>query len=180
MAPLLPDYYWERLSDISAQAVETVDVGEAYLTDRGQLNRAAILMWRDHPVLGVGAGQYLVHLGLTHYNPGFEAGIELTAHNLYLEALSENGALGFAVLMSMIGLTALRVGRTWSASRKIDDDELRQLASVIAAILTVFLAFGMTGSLLYQKPIHMVFALGMCVSTLRGAPWFKGTDDPVP
>jgi O-antigen ligase len=176
IAPFLPAYYWERVADIGAQAVETVDVGEAFLTDRGQLNRAAIQMWQDHPFLGVGAGQYIVHLGLTRYNPGFKPGIELTAHNLYLEALSENGILGFAVLMTMILLAAFRISRTWSGACRARDDDLRQLAAVVAAILAAFLAFGMTGSLLYQKPIHMIFAFAVCVASVNGAPWFRGDD----
>jgi hypothetical protein len=69
----------------------------------------------------------------------------------------------------MIAIVVHRVFLTWRHARRGEDEELRQLVSVIGALIMVFLAFGMTASLLYQKPMHIVFALGFCVAAVSGS-----------
>lgn len=60
---------------------------------------AAGAMFLQHPVLGVGYGNYRSLYG--DYIPG-AAPDQLDAHNLYLQFLSETGVIGFAIFFAVI------------------------------------------------------------------------------
>ena len=77
--------------------------------DRTTYWRVALDDFRDHPVLGSGAGTY--DLRWTHDRP-FGAGAR-DAHSLYVETLAELGPLGLALLVGALGapFLALRSAR---------------------------------------------------------------------
>ncbi|HLJ87253.1 MAG TPA: O-antigen ligase family protein [Candidatus Angelobacter sp.] len=83
---------------------EEVSVRVQEVDDFTQLSRLALWaaagsMFLDHPVLGVGYGNYR---SLYHdYIPG-SAPDQLDAHNLYLQLLSETGLIGFLVFAALI------------------------------------------------------------------------------
>lgn len=70
---------------------------------RSLLWQAAVRMWRSHPLLGVGAGNF--ELDLPQY--GLH-GIRTHANSLYLQALAEGGIPLFAATVSLF-VTAIRV-----------------------------------------------------------------------
>jgi O-antigen ligase len=52
---------------------------------------------KNHPILGVGAGNFEVALGEARVTSLVRP--DISAHNLYVEALAETGILGFAALI---------------------------------------------------------------------------------
>ncbi len=97
---------------------------------------AALRMFRDHPLFGVGPGGY--HRLFSTYHPGpldGESGWG-SAHNLYLHQLAERGALGAAALLYLCGTLFTRAVR---AARR--DTETRALwaAGSVAVLLTMSL-----------------------------------------
>lgn len=113
-------------------------VTDAYnggLGTRPALWRGAVTMWRQHPVLGVGPGNYELQIS------SFAPGVRTHANNYYLQALSEQGALGLAALVLLVVATVwLLYGRP---------DALR------VGVLAVVIAFGfhqiVDGLLIYPK-----------------------------
>ena len=67
-------------------------------------NQAALNMWLDRPLVGVGAGQFV--LAVVPYLPT-EAGWSDNANNYFLGVLAETGIFGFAALV--LPLTHLRI-----------------------------------------------------------------------
>lgn len=97
---------------------------------------AALRMFRDHPLFGVGPGGY--HRLFPTYHPGpldGESGWG-SAHNLYLHQLAERGALG---AIALLYLCVTLFARAVSAARK--DSETRALwaAGSVAILLTMSL-----------------------------------------
>jgi O-antigen ligase len=76
------------------------EVDEFTSASRVALWGAAGAMFVEHPILGVGYGNY--RSLYSDYIPG-AAPNQLDAHNLYLQFLSETGIIGFAVFFVIIG-----------------------------------------------------------------------------
>ena len=67
------------------------------LRGRASENLAAVHMWTDHPLLGVGPDNFEIHYQTYSAAIGIDPRPEERgAHNLYLESLAETGVLGTA------------------------------------------------------------------------------------
>ena len=102
---------WSRISSLSDQG-----------NGRSDIWRVALRMTADHPVGGVGLGDFRVRAGDYVRRPGTLRFVELIAerpheaHNTYLEILAETGVVGLALFLS-IALGALRAA--WRAGRSL-------------------------------------------------------------
>lgn len=103
---LAPPSLRQRVTDVSAQ-------GSASRTDTWQI---ALQMTRDHPLLGIGLGNFRVVE--SRYIPGNLNLLQapevlknrLVTHNTYLEVLSELGTIGLALLL---GIIAASLATAW-------------------------------------------------------------------
>lgn len=104
LAPLLPAAYWDRI--YSMAFVET----DFAISVRLELQKAALNMLVDHPVLGVGVGNFGVNLfdymdvSRVYGGPVHEvrAFVLTGAHNLYLDTAANMGLLGLGALITLI------------------------------------------------------------------------------
>ncbi len=120
---LYPGYAEGFKSIVFKLTPQTVQTKETYLLsvgsgiDRWNLRQAAWKMFRTHPILGVGMGNfgYLYNA----YRPvGAEAvSYVAKAHNQYLEVLAETGIIGFAIFMVIIVQAALMFWRSFQTTR---------------------------------------------------------------
>ena len=90
--------YFERMETIRDYESESSAMG------RIMVWKAAINMALDHPILGVGAGQFPMHFGHGGYKSEDNAmpGSWTTAHSIYFLALGELGFPGIIFLLSII------------------------------------------------------------------------------
>jgi O-Antigen ligase len=109
---------------------------------RGQLWSAALAMFRDHPLLGVGADNfrhlYGRYLGMDAWDD------RVHANNLYLELLADTGVLGalaFGALVALPGFGLLR------GLRRCPSVQAVVLAGLGASLLAYFLHSGIDGFL---------------------------------
>lgn len=124
---------------------------------------AAFQAFVDHPVLGVGPGQYAPFYSVEYHqkNPRFKfKDIQVTrrAHSLYLEMAAEVGLVGLTVFLLIVCLLIRelwRIRRRWLIRRP----ELTDLATGLLLSITAYLTTAVFLHLAYERYYWLVLAL---------------------
>jgi O-antigen ligase len=123
---------------------------------------AALAAYTDHPVMGVGPGQYL-----TYYSQYYQALPEISirelaeprrAHSLYLELGAEQGTIGLIVFMA-IPLLLLRDLRMVRLGLQDARPELARLAGAFSLVLLAYLGTGVFLHLAFER--YYWFMIGL-------------------
>jgi O-antigen ligase len=130
--------------------LEALDPASSVARTRLGLWRRTLAVYREHPLTGVGPGNFPV-LFPRHAEPGAAADGVMSAtmvprqpHNELLERLTETGPLGlaaFAALFVAAILTALKIGRA-ARARPSPAEGISDLAAAAAAAGAVAACFG--------------------------------------
>lgn len=131
------------------------------IVGRATSNLAALNAFLDHPIVGVGPGQYFRQysqeygneLGLRHFDN------QRRAHNLYLEIAADLGILGFSAFMAIIAATLYPL---WTVTRRLAAKR-PDLANLGGAFLLSILGYLFTGMFLhlsYERYFWVLLALG--------------------
>jgi O-antigen ligase len=177
VAALAPAKYWKEVASI-ADADKAGDTG----FERLYLWGIAWQMFLDHPVLGVGPGNY------QYNNQNYEDPARVArgrhvwgqvAHSLYFTLLPEYGIVGTVLFAAMIIKTVrdrrrvLRGGRALlQRSDALSDEErdrirtLMQLAGTMDTSLVALLTTGAFISVLYYPHVWILTAFTTVVSTI--------------
>jgi putative inorganic carbon (HCO3(-)) transporter len=180
--PILPQSVWTRVSSIvNAEDDET-----------GSRNARVALMqegWKaflDHPLTGVGAGQF------QDYNPPERAELWRETHNVELQVLAELGIVGFGVFVWLLVRSAATLFRTWDALRPRRRKGGASLADAafapherewmrwhVAACIAAFagwLVSAQFGSIGYHWTLYYVVALAVAAHEIliRRLAWTRG------
>jgi putative inorganic carbon (hco3(-)) transporter len=156
-----PDYV-SRLQSLAAVDQATAQSAQADEAIRGRATEslAALHVFRDHPVLGVGPGQFF-----DRYSAAYGNALNLRflderrrAHNLYLEIAADTGAVGLAVFLAIVGVTIVQLWRLAALWRR-RRPELVALAEAFLLALVAYLATGMFLQLSYQRYFWFLLAL---------------------
>lgn len=108
---------------------------EQATTFRAETARAAVRMFVDHPVFGVGVGRFYSRSG-EYFSPAFRSVVPLeNAHNNFLQVLAELGIVGFVPFVWLVGAVGVAV---WKRGR------LGRLAGSAAAGAAGLSAFVLT------------------------------------
>ncbi len=164
-------YVDERFEDLRAAFLSLVfgiqvpvassSVNQGSGAERADLNAAALQVFEDNWLVGVGANQVPAAIGRL-------TGIELPAHSTYLETLAVGGALGLVVLVYYAGsLTAL----IRKASGRADELPVETLAMVRAVRLVILCiaAMALVLTLNYIAFFWLPMALALAVSSLASS-----------
>jgi len=147
----------------------------ASATGRQDVWTVSIEMFKDHPVAGIGTGNFQViepRYATRNINLP-RADLVVTtpkvAHNTYLHVLTELGIIGFTAFMGII-LGAL--GLAWRAIRTLKERGERRLEIVARGVLIATL--GMLGAFIfitaqYEKQLWLLLGICAALSTLARA-----------
>jgi O-antigen ligase len=94
--PLMPASYWHRLSSITDQSQDETGSREA----RRILLMESFRAFLEHPLTGVGAGQF------KNYDPAGRQQAWRESHNIVLQVAAELGVFGLGLLFFLIGRAA--------------------------------------------------------------------------
>lgn len=152
LLPLVPSNYLARLTTILdvVQGNRQTILTEESIRGRAGAAQAAIAMFSDHAILGVGRENYPL------YELDYLSGTELAnhakgipPHDLYLEVAAEQGVVGILIF----GGIMLGVGRALSEARR----RFRELNDRAQAELAVWLAIGLLGYMVSGLFLHGAF-----------------------
>jgi putative inorganic carbon (HCO3(-)) transporter len=175
--------YGERLLELQGLAglsSASVDVqgDTGNLRGRATATLAALLVWADHPLFGVGRGQfnqYYAKYAGEVADTGVDTRIKLEggreAHNLYTSVAAETGTLGFVCFMGMFAVILrdlYRARRRWLAERP----HVAHLAMGFFLAVVGYLVSGIGLHLSYERYLWFLLALAAVAAhlALRGDP----------
>jgi O-antigen ligase len=106
-----PDSFWERMGTIIGPMDQNPWVkleDEPSKHEREVLWALAIDIWKAHPLMGIGPGQYnYVSAEQTDFVDAYQGARGLQTHNMWLQMLAEYGTLGTAVWAGAFFLSML-------------------------------------------------------------------------
>lgn len=162
----------------SPDALERVTTFEEGGTGRTDIWKVSLAIARDHPVIGVGIGNFAVHSPRYVDQVGPLERVDLiaedllVAHSFYLELLTETGVIGLALFLLVVGGG---LAACWRAARRFDQLGERSLAalalSIFVAIVGV-LAGGVFVSGGQDERLWVLLGLGpamLAIATRRAA-----------
>ena len=132
---LVPASSWKRIATIQDE------VAHGTLNDRAVIWKAGAEIFREHPVLGVGAGAFSTVVRHT-------IGTAYVAHNTFLSIIVEQGLVGFGIFLSLLITLVLCCFRMPDLERK--------LWLVMLLVLSIGI-LSLTWE--YRKTMWLVFAL---------------------
>lgn len=134
---LLVSMFWTRNSGDFSDVKDDVTVNQRFAT-----YKAGYLMFRDHPLLGVGPGDSLVAYPLyvpKQYHCGCQD--QLVVHNAFLQMLAEAGALGTLPFLILIGAALYHAWKLQKTARP----EMQKYAMGLELAMWGFVACGISG-----------------------------------
>ncbi|MGH8901863.1 MAG: O-antigen ligase family protein [Egibacteraceae bacterium] len=163
--------YAERLQSIATVTGALTDDPSRGTADgaiQGRLGEqaAAVKIFADHPLVGIGPGLYAQNYRDYAQGSGFRVHLgPRQAHNLLLDIASETGILGLACFLGAIVVTVRDLSR---ARRRLltADPELAALVTSIALGILVYLGTSLFLQLSYVRYFWLWLALGAAASTL--------------
>ena len=152
---------------------------------RGRLTEmlAAFSAFLDHPIIGVGPGQYTPYYSIDYMNNPKIAFRRITvtrrAHTLYFELAAETGILGFGSFMIIVWLILTRLWRLRRRLAKGHPESANWAAAFLLSIVA-YLGTAIFLQLSYQRYYWLLLALaGACIRILTLASLEKETTQEV-
>lgn len=156
---ILPAYRERLTSTLSAAESEQVSSLDSSSLSRITTNLAALDMFADHPVLGVGPDGFPRFYEAYAERVGINVKDEARQpHNLYLGVASQTGIVGLAAFLAAPGLLLARLGRGWRAAGPARPRTAALAAGAIGSI-TAYLASGVFLHLSFERYLWLLLAL---------------------
>lgn len=155
-------FFAENIINISRSILPSVLAGSDTVGIRYGLWQAGVRMWLDHPIAGIGIGQFsenLPHYGWDLLPTRY---LELNAHNMYVAVLSETGIIGLFFFLMMFVLVLrdlLKVIRSKNTN-------VSELAKNWLIVIILVLLAGITKHDHYDKLNWIVIGMGVSISRM--------------
>lgn len=158
-------------AELSGRVLHFTAGGGSGRTDLWEIARQVA---RDHPVAGIGIGNFetveAAYASRTTNLPAVEIVIDNphVVHNSYLELLAETGAVGLALFVAFVG-GALTLG--WRAVRafaRTGQEDLELIGRGLMVALLGMLAASIFLSAEYEKQLWLLLGFAAALTTLAG------------
>ncbi|HEV8696714.1 MAG TPA: O-antigen ligase family protein [Candidatus Limnocylindrales bacterium] len=170
--------YLERLLTVEALSGAAENPGAALAEDdsfrkRANETIAALLVFADHPLLGVGRGLFPTYYGNYADEVGIIHDLEARqAHNLYAGIAAETGLPGLIFFMGIFISTLLALVRVRRRCRDVAPQHAAMATAVLLAVVA-YLTTGLFLHLAYERYLWILLALAASAA-------YVGQQVPVP
>lgn len=148
------------LSNVFTSQGISLQGADVSLRSRATENFAAALMYFDHPILGVGPGEYPAYYREYADKIGLEVQVaNRQPHTLYLGLAAETGTLGIAAFMAILLATLGALLRARRLALESDDQVLAILAGGFILSTAAFMLTGLFLHLAYARYAWLLLAL---------------------
>jgi len=142
---------------------EGASTPDGAIVGRETSNLAALYTFLDHPILGVGPGQYVEQYSQEYAN---KLGLRYfyssrRAHNLYLETAADLGIVGLTNLLIIILITMYRLDRL-RRTLSVQDPQAANMATAFLLGMIAFVTTSVFLHLSYQRYFWLLMALANC------------------
>ena len=159
--------YLERLTTV--EAIGNTENFGAFLGQDDSFRKranetiAAVLVFADHPLLGVGRGLFPVYYGDYADDVGLINDPEARqAHNLYAGMAAETGLPGLIFFLAIFGSTLVALARVRARCATVAP-ELSVMATAFFLAVVAYLATGLFLHLAYERYLWILMALAASV-----------------
>jgi O-antigen ligase len=143
------------LSDISG--VEQ-GAGDPSLQGRLGAQRAGVGMFFDHPILGIGFGEFRENVPEYQRSFGIQAEV-LDAHNLYLEIAAETGTLGLLAWGLFLGFGLFVSLRAWLVAGQSGSSKDRWIRLMATGVLSGLVAWLVASAFLHAANLRILYTV---------------------
>jgi len=142
---------------------EGASTPDGAIVGRETSNLAALYTFLDHPILGVGPGQYVEQYSQEYAN---KLGLRYfyssrRAHNLYLETAADLGIVGLTNLLIIILITMYRLDKL-RRTLSVQDPQGANMATAFLLGMIAFITTSVFLHLSYQRYFWLLMALANC------------------
>lgn len=180
--------YLERVASIAnvTALAEGTTSKQADGAIRGRATQmlAAAQVFADHPVLGVGPGQYAPYYSVEYQNknPHFQfrqIDKSRRAHSLYLEMAAELGSVGMLVFLCIFGVQLRALQRARVRWRNVSSEHV-DLATAMALSLLSYLGTSIFLHLSFQRYLWLLIAISSAAIAVLAMGRSESTPTPAP
>lgn len=166
LVPYVPPQYFARMGTLVdlIPGVGNDIRGEVSFRGRASENTVGLLMFLDHPILGVGMNNYNYNyqsysrsLGLDHRRS------DRSAHNLYLEIASEQGLVGLAWFAALQWIIFRGL---WQARRELSIAGLGKYDGLIIAFIIAMIGYLITSTfrhLAFPRYFWLLYGIALTI-----------------
>jgi O-antigen ligase len=165
--------YGERVTSVTAILSLLSDESSTSAADNSLLSRAtenltALSVWADHPLVGVGPGEFPLYYRDYADTIGLSIKAEdRQAHNLYLGIAAETGSLGLITFFGATSVTLWQLARARRQALKVRPD-LAAMATGFLLALVGYLASGLFLHISYARYYWLVLGLAGAAAIIVG------------
>jgi len=167
----IPDYVhrgYKAYTGLSSVASSRISDADGAVRGRATVNLAALNIFLDHPLLGVGPGQTNLYTEEYSARHAFRRIVGTRrAHNMYLEELADTGILGFALFMTIVLITLFRLARLRRRYSQSHSSSAHIAVGLFLAIVA-YLFTAMFLHLSYVRFYWLLLALGGAAINVLG------------
>jgi O-antigen ligase len=141
------------------------DKGEGNLIEEDEryyLWLAAIDMFQDYPIQGVGVGNYRYEM-TKYYKGEGKYSVGQSAHNTYFNILAENGLVGLLIFLGMI---AAGIKACWNSFKTCVNPDIKYLIYMWLIIWVMWIINAMSGTTQYDKFSWLLLGVSIYLGNL--------------
>ena len=162
----IPDQYADRLLTLRDLVPSSEGLAEEEVSFRGRLseNLSGLMMFSDHPFIGVGLGNFKTHYQTYSRQIGLDPRREVrSAHSLYLQIAAEFGMMGLGWFIILQTVTSLGLRRARQDFDQAGLPDYSSLTLAFGASIIGFLVTSVFKHMAHPRYVWLLYGIALAM-----------------